>query len=102
MKLQAWPYCGANLFFEFSSFALLRYKRTFKISELGLIAVQNDFQIFELGLIAAQIGLALLPYTSVLINSVTQYKRDLRIPSDSVELNTEFKNFFKSSFSSRS
>ena len=48
---RAWPYCGANHLFKFSSLALLRCK---------MIS-----QIFELGLIAVQIGLALLPCTSV-------------------------------------
>ena len=50
-NFSAWPDCGANQVFEFSSLALLRCKMTFKISELGLIAVL--------------IGLALLPCTSV-------------------------------------
>ena len=49
-KFQAWPYCGANKFFKFSSLFLLRCKLTFKnfqawpyfgANRLGLIAVHQ-------------------------------------------------------------
>ena len=39
--------------------------------------MQNDFQIFELGLIAVQIGLALLPCTSVVYLPINS---ELKVP----------------------
>ena len=52
-----------------SELGLIAVQNDFQIFELGLITVQNDPQIFELCLIAVQIGLALLPCTSVARNS---------------------------------
>ena len=49
--LRAWPHCGEKSLEKFSSLALFRCKMT--------------FEFFELALIAVQIGLALLPFTSV-------------------------------------
>ena len=68
-NFRVWPYSGANRTFKFLSLALLRSTlnahETWKISGLALLRCKSIFPIFELGLIAVQIGLALLPCTSV-------------------------------------
>ena len=65
-KVQAWPYCGANEIFGFSSLGLKcgEYE-IFKNSGLAILRFILTFKIFEFGLIAVQIGFALLPCTSV-------------------------------------